>query len=343
MCVIFHQVPGYTLPYDKLENAVWNNPHGYGIVLKENGRLQTIKELPANGNNPKEIYKILKDNEDIERFVHLRWKTQGDISIENTQPFTVYSSKKREILFMHNGTIHEAPPKAFEGAMKEAGITANSSDSIKFALGILAPVLERLQGVHGTADLTDPYVQNVIHKLWPYNNNRGILISSDQQPLILGANSWSTVKMSDGKEFHASNDEYFDVLKRGDEYERRKKEQAVIQSSVWGGTNSTVPLDLTKIATAPPFTHRYGLTSTITQLFKDKDLGSYAHLLANLDVVEIHKLITDHKADFIVLFMELTNLLKKQEQDIIGLWDDKTKAQTMIVELKKGQHSHAIV
>lgn len=234
MCVIISLKPGYTLPYDQLKNAAHNNPHGYGLILKDvkNQKLQVIKAKEKdfkNGNDPKEIYDLLKDNEDLERFLHLRWKTEGDITEENCQPFCAYSSNKREVFFMHNGTLYDYRPKVgttrWINGTKVEDTGETSSDSKKFNDEFLSPFLLRFKGENGLADVTDPVAKAIIHKYWGTgDHNRGLIITNDLDPVFINLNKWVTIK--DGNQvFMASNDSYFDKLTRGPEFERLKKEE----------------------------------------------------------------------------------------------------------------------
>src|SRR5690606_28430826 len=123
-----------------------------------------------NGNDPEEIYDLLKDNEDLERFLHLRWMTEGDITEENCQPFCAYSSNKREVYFMHNGTLYDYRPKtsrvSYINGVKTEDIGETASDSKKFNDEFLAPFLLRFKGEHGPADATDPFAKMIIAKYW---------------------------------------------------------------------------------------------------------------------------------------------------------------------------------
>lgn len=234
MCVIISLKPGYTLPYNMLETATYNNPHGYGLVLKDQNskRLQVIHAKEKDfkeGNDPKEIYDLLKKNEDIERYLHLRWKTEGDITAENCQPFPAYISDSRQVFFMHNGTLNDFRPlsakvKYENGVRVEEHPGETCSDSKKFNDTFLAPFLARFKGEQGAADSTDPVARNIINRFWSGDHNRGLIVTSDLDPVYINLHKWETIE-ADGGHFLASNNTYFSTLSRGPVYEQRKKEE----------------------------------------------------------------------------------------------------------------------
>ena len=229
LCVIIEQKPGYTLPYEKLETAVYNNPHGFGLILRDAKlkKLQVIKKLKSD---PKEIYDLLKDNEDIERYLHLRWKTEGEINTDNLHPFCVLHSDTLQIYFMHNGTFHTYRPDAekVEWVNNQKRIikpAETDSDTSKFTKKVLTPILSRFHGNDGKSDYHDPVFIDVLNKYWPGTYNRGLLISNKYLPLFINTDDWKVIKNKDGSEFYASNNDYFDDLKRGPVFEQRKEEQ----------------------------------------------------------------------------------------------------------------------
>ncbi len=329
MCVIIHQRPGLLLPYEMFQNACWNNPDGYGIVIKDNGRLQVIKKLDPKGNDPEEIYKIVSDNKDVERFIHLRHKTVGSISEQNVQPFTVYSSKDHQIEFMHNGTLNIHYPESELKFLEASDIKVDSeaSDTQKFAVCKLAPLLLRFRGEKGHADFNDPFFRTILNNLWPNasNGNRGILISSreDTASFVFNSSAWKEISFTeDGKEytFSASNDDYFKRLVRGPKYEAEKKllEEASraerekrIREGRSAGDNLPLERSLVKLA-SPPFLRRYKI-SELPGLGTDKDYYTEKGLaaLSGLEYTEIDNLIKNKKDDFIFLFMALTSAMKE--------------------------------
>ena len=252
MCSIIHLPPGTMFPEEKLKNAIYNNPHGWGIILldSENKKIEVKKGFPKTMEtdkhpkecDPKKIIKILKDNMDIDRFLHVRNKSQGEINIENTHPFSVYNSNSRQVYFMHNGTLQDYKPKTTTYTYynnvrvddpKEGGEDQTRSDSLNFAERFLQPLLVRVSGENGHGDIKDEFIEKLINKSWGSDYNRGLLVSNEQGPLYIGRWKKKIFKDSEGKdvEFLVSNDDYFDELKRGPEYERRKAEEKKIKEA----------------------------------------------------------------------------------------------------------------
>lgn len=237
MCVILILEPGITPSMELIKNATYNNPDGYGLILKdtEQKKLQIIKSKAINGNipenDPQVIYELLKDNEDCQRFLHLRHRTEGPVDEENTHPFTSFYSDKRQVYFMHNGTLHEYKPRVSHYTYVNNVRVNNSndedsiSDSKKFNDTVLSPLLTKIKGANGYGDIHDDLVQAAITKFWGNNgDNKGLLISNNQDFILINKDKWKKIN-SYGVEFLASNDTYFDKVIRGPEFERRKKEE----------------------------------------------------------------------------------------------------------------------
>lgn len=235
MCVICHFEPGFVPSFGLIQMAAWNNPHGYGLILKENKKLHVIKKCPVDGNDPEEIYKLLEEHKDVERFLHLRWKTEGDIDLDNTQPFTVFNGK-RQIEFCHNGTLNDWAPNrpGYYSVNKPKEETVpdelkNASDSRRFCELKLRPLLMSITGPKGTGDYTTEIAREILGKYWSGGHNRGLIIANDLPPLYLG--DWTQVKdkIEFGGEtieytFKASNDTYFERLSRGPMFQKQQEE-----------------------------------------------------------------------------------------------------------------------
>jgi len=170
MCQIFHLKPHAEVPHDKMLHSILNNPHGWGSVLKRDDKLEVRREVRLK-NDPDKIMKWLEQNEEEERFIHLRWRTRGDINKENCHPFEVFRKGSRRILVMHNGTLAGfEPPK-----------DSRTSDTKIFCENFLKPLLKNYH-VNGEAGIIDDMLMN-----WIARNvdarSRVLLIPSDQ-PVI---------------------------------------------------------------------------------------------------------------------------------------------------------------
>jgi hypothetical protein len=237
MCKIIILEPGFTLPYELLENAVYNNPDGYGLILKDPKykKLQIIRSKTVDGkmpeNDPKSIYDLLRENDDCQRFLHVRHRTEGPIDDDNTHPFVSFFSDKRQVYFMHNGTLYDYKPKSGQttwvnNVRVESKGDGEISDSKKFNDDVLFPFLNKFTGDQGKGDIHDPLFEMYVKKFWGVGGeNRGLLISNDQDYKLISSDKWKTISVDSGK-FLASNDSYFKDVIRGPEFERRKAAKA---------------------------------------------------------------------------------------------------------------------
>lgn len=228
MCVIMILSPGASINKDQFFNAVWNNWNGYGVILKDgNGKLDVIKKCDDKGNDPEELWEIVEFNKDVERFVHVRYSTKGAIDMSNTQPFQVYNSNKRQVWFMHNGTLNNFGTNV-SGAW-------GKSDTVDFCEKVISPSLLRWEGEHGRGDYLDPLYQGlVIDKHWQ-GFSRGLFISNDLDALRIGnvgTSGWQEYKHPDESssgEVWVSNNEYFEKVSRGPRFHmleaKRKAEE----------------------------------------------------------------------------------------------------------------------
>src|SRR5688572_30033913 len=107
MCKIVRLLPGQMLTDEQLFNAVYNNWHSYGVVIKDGKKgMDIIRNVPESGEtDPKDVWKILKDSMNYERILHVRHNTAGSNDVKNCHPFDVLylPKKKRQIVFAHNG------------------------------------------------------------------------------------------------------------------------------------------------------------------------------------------------------------------------------------------------
>lgn len=205
MCVIFVLPAGVNIDDDKLDKAVANNWHGYGIVLKDEGakRLEVRRKYSeSNGADPEEVARILRENDDVTRYVHLRHTTAGENGIENCHPFSVYNSNSREVYLMHNGTMYDFKP----------ALNDKRSDTRIFAEEFVSDLLLHFEGDLGRGDYNYPIIKKILERQ-AGTSNKLLLVSNDLDPLF--CNDWKTLKNSDGTEIKVSNNDYFDRIVRG--------------------------------------------------------------------------------------------------------------------------------
>ncbi|TXH16547.1 MAG: hypothetical protein E6R03_05330 [Hyphomicrobiaceae bacterium] len=226
MCSIILLKAGQTFPYENLRNAVYNNWHSYGLVTIVGDKLDVKKVMPKNDElTPEEVRKALDDDIDYDRIIHLRHNTAGATDKNNCHPFDVFVSGDSYVVFMHNGTLHDHKSKKFdEKSKKWEDDDSGPSDSKNFADYVISPIINGFKGEKGFGDISDPMFRRIIQKFWYGNHNRGLLISNKHDPFFLG--EWSEFDIGGGEKVKVSNLDYFKELKRGPEFERRKKSDA---------------------------------------------------------------------------------------------------------------------
>lgn len=250
MCVIYHILPTKDIPHDKLFNSAANNWHSWGIVVKNTStnKLEVYREVPENADkdesNPlaggchcdiAKIEKILEDNKQYERFVHLRHATKGHINMSNCHPFEIRNDDERQVMFMHNGS--------FGGNL---GVTVNSygqaftsdqkllfdapSDTSEFIDKFLkVPLLEFVGGDY-TNTTFQTYIWSNLYRDKGLSS-RVIFIANDLPCMKSGA--WQTVTEEGTQDvrYYASNLDYCDRITRGplfrqiQEQERKEREK----------------------------------------------------------------------------------------------------------------------
>ena len=319
MCNIVALKAGVSLPYDKFENMVHNNPHGFGLILRDpqKKKLDIIRRCHEAGNDPKEIYELVEDNIDIERYLHVRWRTDGPIDIENTHPFTSYYSDKRQVYFMHNGVLTDFKPKA-KSITHVAGVRVEEpgedvSDSKKFNDELLSKLLLRMHGENGAADITDPMFQQIINKYWS-GISKGLLICNDLDPVFINVKDWKKMDLGRG-EFMSSNDSYFNSLSRGPVFEERKKakekEDAEKRSrfpqsqEVRRGTNGGIITDLKDVVLKP----KDFIPENLSQTFEDYNIWTEEGMasLSQISEVDMASFVEKSPEQAVSLLIVLTS------------------------------------
>lgn len=361
MCVICHFKPDIMPPYEKFENAVYNNPHGYGIIIKKGQKLECIKDCPEGGNNPEHIYEILDRNKKHERFVHLRWRTEGNIDLDNTQPFQVYNEKGVELWLMHNGTLHEYSNRTYAYGVQENNSNGDS-DTKKFCETKLVPLLKRLVDPDtNKLNIHDPVIVEILNKFWGMGWSRGILISNSQEPFLFNPREWKQIKIKDSSDtFLASNDDYFDILKRGYEYERRRKqreEEARKKAEEQRKNNpSFLPRNKTEISTEewdrigrlignPYFNSSLKIDKEyLININQDWDMYSEEgySVLDNLSLLEVEEMVKSSGDDLTYIVFYLTTQLAENGKELLKVKNKLGRAEKIIEAYKKREKNLAL-
>lgn len=345
MCVIIHYQPGQMLPIDMLENAIANNWHGYGLIVKTPKKLTVLKEVPKDFDNPnttrslfKEIHDLLKKYVKYERVIHLRHKTEGDVSEENCHPFKVFDKENREVWFAHNGTMYEYRANAAVGDAKD-----NRSDSKIFADKVLSPLLD----LSKDGDYSQYIFKFALSKFWGGANNMGVLVSNDLPTYEFPFPEWKsiTVKNTDGADvtIRASNDSYFKEVKRGPIFEENKKKKEEQERSFRNDNNYSVPAiahhnwPLSRLRDID-FQQNNILREELIDIMDHIDLYTNDGLadLANLMPEEIDALVQDKPEVLGALFMHLSDKFAEMYKESIKLVEKHSIASKMVAELKKG-------
>jgi predicted glutamine amidotransferase len=323
-----------------LQNAVWNNPHGYGLIIQDGDKLTVTRQLNPEGTTPEEVDKLLRDNGGFTRFLHLRWMTEGDITLDNVQPFRVYNKKGHEIWFMHNGTLYDYKPGKLENGTEDP-----RSDSRIFADDVLTPFLDLSGGKYD-----ESIARKILTYFWGTGiHNRGLLISNKHKPLMLNAKEWKDIDAvnEDGEvafTFRASNDTYFDKVERGFEYDRReevRKKKDAERLTFRQDNEKDEPKEwgITKLKDIC-FKPNELLDGELGKLMDDYDIFSDEGMAAleNLTELEIHSAIRNYPISMGNLMVHLTSAFSRVVDERETAWEKHLKATKLIAEMKGAEH-----
>lgn len=231
MCVISILEAGDMPEKDELYNSVYNNQHGWGMLVRNgDNTLSLIKEV-VDETNPDNVWKALEDNKELVRYLHIRNATVGKVIELNAQPFKFFEGHDNsdELWFMHNGTLQDYSNSRSNYSSSYGNQTYKDSDersdSLRFADIVLTPYFE---GLNDPMDLTDTFLSDVfLDKFWSSYSNRGLIISSnDSDPyLLINEKDWKYQDGQDNCKYLVSNDDYFYKVIRGDEFKRRESRE----------------------------------------------------------------------------------------------------------------------
>lgn len=154
MCLILIREPDVLLDFEDIKRACLNNPHGWGYVIPDRGKLEIRRFYDPKGTDPEEVYTVLDDFMDKQVYLHLRWATHGSRSKANVHPFPALTERKdgMQVWVMHNGTLNSYSRKG------------ERSDTYHFTDEVITPLLRRFRPALGENLLIDPFVTQVIEK-----------------------------------------------------------------------------------------------------------------------------------------------------------------------------------
>lgn len=279
MCNIIILNPGQMPVWSDFENMCFNNWHAFGLVTLVDGKLDIVKENFVDKEiDPKTIYNLLVKDKAYKRILHVRHITAGTNSLDNTHPFEVYYSDKRHIVFMHNGTLHTfKSKKKSEHGSYEVDDDSGPSDTKNFVDRIIQPALASMDFGYGKGDIQAPFLHTILKEFWCLDN-RGILISNDQDFLLLG--DWKKRKDADGGEYLSANDSYFDTVKRGPEFTRREARRIAEEEAEKSNDKTTKGSGNGKAVT--PLNKYPGIGTAKPEKFRPSD--KFSELLQDWDV-----------------------------------------------------------
>lgn len=104
MCIIIYIPEGKNLPTQEiLENCWENNPHNGGFMYVHNNKIRIRKHTKKDEYIKDVIAFHQKYGAESPFVLHMRYNTQGGITLENTHPFKINS----RAAFVHNGVISQ--------------------------------------------------------------------------------------------------------------------------------------------------------------------------------------------------------------------------------------------
>jgi len=333
MCNILWLKPGAMPTDDDFENMVYNNWHGWGLILRDgNNKLEVLKDNPVE-NDPEELYNLIDKHRDLERFLHVRHATAGDVEMQNIHPFDVISTGKGDLYFMHNGTIAEYDPIYIQDK-EHIAVREGWSDTRYYQESVLTPICSEMKD---PLNIWSPGFRKIISKFWPVNN-RGILITNKGAATM---GTWVNRKDTQGKDYLCANDTYFDKVIRGPEFDRRESarkfamEQARIErtSGEAGTGTNIVPFDGKQThLRSDHFTKVYGTTQFLSSIRENPDLYNIENLckLQNATALELLYLVEALDDDLIPWLMYVTEALGSLKTQNDELTDKMLKGARLI-------------
>lgn len=130
MCLIAYK-NGKDAKFSEVQfrKMVNSNAHGLGIMFIENDRIQVHRTV----GNEADKFALYNKFKDLPYYaMHARWKTHGEINIENCHPYKVLSiddGDPVDMYMMHNGVISNAPD-----------VDKKMSDTWNFVESIIKPI-----------------------------------------------------------------------------------------------------------------------------------------------------------------------------------------------------------
>lgn len=155
--------------------AAHRNSDGYGVAVHDGGKVEIIQGLTKDPEAAaQKVNEVLQQAKDKLAFVHFRYRTVGDICLENLHPIPILTKARDgiDLTFMHNGTV-----SGFRDDKK--------SDSVIFAEQILGPLARRSAKFLGEDEVTsDPLLADVLKK-YAESVSKFVLLDGNGNSLVI--------------------------------------------------------------------------------------------------------------------------------------------------------------
>jgi predicted glutamine amidotransferase len=187
MCLIIYKPRHAEVPLDLLRSAAEHNPDGFGLMSFAGSNGVNVKRRRTTCF--KALCRAYRRMVNQECVIHLRLRTQGDITAANTHPFRLTP----DLYMAHNGTL--------DIACRVQG----RSDSWHAANDYLGPILRN------NPDLLYSQGFQKLLKAWIGPNNRFVFMDARRQKTVI-------VNREHGVEFRGlwlSNTRWFDAARFG--------------------------------------------------------------------------------------------------------------------------------
>jgi len=99
MCLVIHKPRDARIPEELLASAAEFNPDGFGILSFDESRGFDLRR--RSRTSAAELLRLYRERQSLECVLHLRYRTRGAISLDNTQPLRITN----DLYMVHNGTI----------------------------------------------------------------------------------------------------------------------------------------------------------------------------------------------------------------------------------------------
>lgn len=102
MCLLINAPANTTVSDEWLRDFFVKNDDGFGVMYADKGVLHIRKQL----GTPEDFIQMWRETEHLDRAVHLRMRTHGDVDLENCHPYEIFGEESGHPMWlMHNGIL----------------------------------------------------------------------------------------------------------------------------------------------------------------------------------------------------------------------------------------------